>query len=45
VERAFEIFYEMQSEGRVIPNEVTFNALIRYVPCMFPAVKPTLLPP
>jgi len=28
VERAFEIFYEMQSEGRVSPNEVTFNALI-----------------
>jgi len=28
VERAFEIFYEMQSEGRVKPNEVTFNALI-----------------
>ena len=28
VERAFEIFYEMHSEGRVQPNEVTFNALI-----------------
>ena len=28
VERAFEIFYEMQNEGRVAADEVTFNALI-----------------
>ena len=28
VERAFEIFYEMQEQEEVQPDEVTFNALI-----------------